>query len=170
MSNANLTPKVIAEAILNNLGSKSNVVSVAYCITRLRMSVKDIDSVQKDAIKKTEGVMGLVVQGNNLQIVLGPGRVTKVAEEMGKLTGIKPGEVDDAEVRRQEIKQKNSTPFKLLLKKISNIFIPLIPAFIACGLVSGINNLIVKLNPGFAQSAAGGIFGVIGGAARYFSD
>lgn len=164
MSSTNLTPKGIAEAILQNVGGKANVTSIAYCMTRLRMSVKDMDLVQKDNLKKTEGVMGLVVQDNNLQVVLGPGRVTKVAEETGKLTGIKVGEVDDAEVRRQEIKQKNSTPFKLLLKKISNIFIPLIPAFIACGLVSGINNLIVKLNPAFAQTPAGGVFGVIGGA------
>lgn len=159
-----LSPKQIAEGIVEKVGGKDNISSVAYCMTRLRLTLRDNSKVSKDELKKVEGVISLVEQGDQLQVVLGPGRVTKVAEETGKITGIKIGEVDEAEVLRNEIKQKNATPFKLLLKKISNIFIPLIPAFIACGLVMGINNLIVKFNPVFAKTPIGGIFGVIGGA------
>ena len=118
----------------------------------------------KEAIKKVEGVLGLVEQLGQLQIILGPGRVTKVGNELGKITGIQVGEVDEAKLRKAEINAKNSTPFKNLLKKISNIFIPLIPAFIACGLVMGINNIVIKFNPAFATSTVGGILSVIGGS------
>jgi PTS system sucrose-specific IIC component len=124
----------------------------------------DATKADKEAIKKVEGVLGLVEQLGQLQIILGPGRVTKVGNELGTITGIQVGEVDEAKLRKAEINAKNSTPFKNLLKKISNIFIPLIPAFIACGLVMGINNIVIKFNPAFATSSVGGILSVIGGS------
>lgn len=167
MSTTILSPKQIAEQLLKNLGDKENIISLAYCMTRLRVSVNDTSLVEKEAIKKIDGVLGFVEQDNQMQIVLGPGKVTKVANELEKITGIKVGELDEASIRREEIKAKNATPFKLMLKKISSIFIPLIPAFIACGLVSGLNNIIVKANPDFAATTVGGILGVIGGAVTY---
>ncbi|WP_078697164.1 PTS transporter subunit EIIC [Caloramator quimbayensis] len=157
-------PNQIAEQILKKVGNKQNIISIAYCMTRLRLTVKDLSLVQKEELKKTEGVLGLVEQDNQVQIILGPGRVVKVANEMSLLTGLKVGELDEAAIRKEEIKAKNSTPFKNLLKKISNVFIPLIPAFIACGLVMGINNILSKFNPEFAKTTFGGILGVIGGA------
>ncbi len=167
MANSNITPEVLANQIIKNLGGKDNLASVAYCMTRLRVVAHDNEKVNKKAIKETEGVLGLVEQDDQLQIILGPGRVTKVAQEVAKITGLSLGEVDEAEIRKAEIKAKNDTSFKRLLKKISNVFIPLIPAFIACGLVMGINNMIVKANPDFAKSLTGGIFGIIGSAVFY---
>jgi sucrose PTS system EIIBCA or EIIBC component len=161
MANSN-QPRVIAEAILEKLGGKGNLASVAYCMTRLRVVLKDASLANKDGIKKIEGVMGLVEQGGQIQIILGPGRVTKVANEVGEITGLKIGEVDEATVRREEIKAKNNTPFKNLLKKISSIFIPLIPAFIGCGLVTGILNILVKFDAGFAATPTAKILVIIG--------
>jgi sucrose PTS system EIIBCA or EIIBC component len=161
MANSN-QPRAIAEAILEKIGGKDNLASVAYCMTRLRVVVKDSGLVNKEGLKKVEGVMGLVEQGGQLQIILGPGRVTKVANEVGALTGLKIGEVDEATVRREEIKAKNNTPFKNLLKKISNVFIPLIPAFIGCGLVTGILNILVKFDAGFAATPTAKILVIIG--------
>lgn len=167
MSTSNLSPKVIAENILDKVGGKENVSSVAYCMTRLRMGIVDDSKANKEEIKKIEGVLGLVEQGGQLQIILGPGRVAKVATAFGDITGIKVGELDEAKVRKEEIKAKNATPFKLLLKKISSIFIPLIPAFIACGLVTGILNIVLKYNPGFGAGPTGGILKIIGNAVFY---
>ncbi|QAT41143.1 PTS transporter subunit EIIC [Clostridium sp. JN-9] len=167
MSTSNLSPKVIAENILDKVGGKENVSSVAYCMTRLRMGIVDDSKVSKEEIKKIEGVLGLVEQGGQLQIILGPGRVAKVATAFGEISGIKVGELDEAKVRKEEIKAKNATPFKLVLKKISNIFIPLIPAFIACGLVTGILNIVLKFNPGFGAGATGGILKIIGNSVFY---
>ena len=161
MANSN-QPRVIAEAILEKIGGKGNLASVAYCMTRLRVVLKDSSLANKDGIKKIEGVMGLVEQGGQLQIILGPGRVTKVANEVGDITGLKIGEVDEATVRREEIKAKNNTPFKNILKQISSIFIPLIPAFIGCGLVMGILNILVKFDAGFAATPTAKILVIIG--------
>jgi sucrose PTS system EIIBCA or EIIBC component len=133
-------------------------------MTRLRLGVADSEKVDNDAVKKIEGVMGVTEMGGQIQIILGPGRVIKVAEEFSKLTGVKIGELDEAQVRRDEIKAKNATPFKNLLKKISNIFIPLIPAFIACGLIQGLNNILIKSDPNFVNTSFGGILGLIGSA------
>lgn len=164
MSNTNLQPIIIAQNILKCVGGTENISSIAYCMTRLRITVVDPEKTDKEGIKKIEGVLGLNEQLGQLQIILGPGRVTKVGNELGKITGIQVGEVDEAKLRKQEINAKNSTPFKNLLKKISNIFISLIPAFIACGLVMGINNVVIKFNPGFATTTVGGILTVIGGS------
>ncbi|MCX7695360.1 MAG: PTS transporter subunit EIIC [Caloramator sp.] len=164
MSNQNLSPRQLAQDILLNVGGKENIKSVAYCMTRLRIETNDLSKVDEKTIRALNGVLGFVKQDNQIQVILGPGRVIKVAKEVSEITGLELGEVDEAAVKKEEIKRKNSTPFKNLLKKISNIFIPLIPAFIACGLVMGINNIIVKFNPEFAKTTIGGIFGVIGGA------
>ncbi len=107
--------------------------------------------------------MGVVQQQDQLQIILGPGRVNKVTEEFEKLCGIqieavtKEVEFGDGSKLREEIKEKNTTLFKLFLKKLSNIFIPLIPAFIACGLVTAILNIVLKLDPAFAETIIGGL-------------
>lgn len=114
--------------------------------------------------------MGVVQQQNQLQIILGPGRVNKVTEEFEKLCGIqieavtKEVEFGDGSKLREEIKEKNATPFKLFLKKLSNIFIPLIPAFIACGLVTAILNIVLKLDPAFAETTIGGLLKIAGNA------
>jgi sucrose PTS system EIIBCA or EIIBC component len=159
-----LSPRDIAQQIYHLVGEKQNISQVAHCMTRLRLNLLDITPVKTDQIKKIEGVMGVVEQGGQIQIILGPGRVNKVAEEFSQISGVKVGELDEAAARKAEINAKNATPFKLFLKKLSNIFIPLIPAFIACGLVTALFNIVVKANPGFAAGTFGGIFKVAGNA------
>lgn len=167
MASSNVSPRQLAEQILELVGGKENLVSVTYCMTRLRVSVADLETVKEDELKKLDDVLGCVGQDNQIQIVLGPGRVTKVANELSSITGMKIGGLDEAKVRREEIKAKNTTSFKNLLKKISSIFIPLIPAFIACGLVQGISNILSEVNPEFANTTVGGILVVIGTAVFY---
>ena len=119
MASSNVSPKHLAEEILELIGGKENLVTVAYCMTRLRSTVADLGKVKEDELKKLDGVLGYVGQGNQVQIILGPGRVTKVANELSSMTGIKVGELDEAKIRKEEIKAKTATPFKNLLKKIS---------------------------------------------------
>lgn len=164
MADTGVTIKQIVEKILEKAGGKENITSLAYCMTRLRLGLADLEKADKNGLEKIEGVMGVVEQGSQIQVVLGPGRVVKVAEELSKITGIKAGELDEAQVRKSEMKAKNATPINNLLKKIANIFIPLIPAFIACGLVLGLNNIMAKLDPNFPTTTFGGILGLIGNA------
>lgn len=166
MSNSEAT-KNLAETIVDKLGGKGNITSMFYCMTRLRATVADLGSADLEGLKKVEGIMGVTEQGGQIQVVLGPGKVTRVANEIGQITGIKIGEADEAELRHAEIRAKNNTPFKNLLRQISSIFIPLIPAFIGCGLVSGILNIILKINPNFGATATGNTFSIIGNAVFY---
>lgn len=159
--------KSVAEQILTDVGGKENISSVAHCMTRLRLGVNNASLCQIDHIKKIEGVLGVVEQQGQLQIILGPGRVNKVTEAFGAITGISIGEVDDAKALKEEINKKNATPFKLFLKKLSNIFIPLIPAFIACGLVTAILNIVLKIDPNYANTTIGGILKITGNAVFY---
>ncbi|MBV1710099.1 MAG: PTS glucose/sucrose transporter subunit IIB, partial [Erysipelothrix sp.] len=82
--------KKIASALLELVGGKSNIKSNATCMTRLRITVVDESKVNYAEIRKLEGVLG-VVEGTTVQTIFGPGKVTKVGEEMAKLTGLQLG-------------------------------------------------------------------------------
>ncbi|WP_156855204.1 PTS transporter subunit EIIC [Oceanobacillus sp. AG] len=144
----------IAKDVLQDIGGKDNVQRIAHCMTRLRLSIKDNSKVNLENLKNIDGVMG-VINDDTLQIVIGPGTVNKVAAEMSQITGLAIGEdagpdEDDltfeekAALDRQRIKSKNRTPFKNFLRKIGNIFIPLIPGLVASGIINGLANFAVN--------------------------
>ena len=139
--------KKIAQDVLFLVGGKENVASNATCMTRLRITTKDSSKVNVDEIKKIEGVMG-VVDSDTIQIVFGPGKVDKVGVEFSELTGISLGfseevNADDlAKENKADIKSKQNHPVQVFLRKIANIFVPLLPGIIAAGLINGICNVI----------------------------
>ncbi|GEK57982.1 PTS sugar transporter subunit IIC [Marinococcus halophilus] len=138
----------IAEDVLQPLGGSENIVSLYNCMTRVRLNVRDPEKVDIEQLKKVENVMG-VVEEDTIQIVVGPGTAGKVAAELEKITNLSAGSVqgDDHTVEdvKAGIKQRQHTPIRNFLKRIGNIFIPLIPALIASGLINGAAN--------FAQNA-----------------
>lgn len=99
------------------------------------------------AIKALDGVMGLV-EDDTMQIVLGPGKVNKVLEEFSKLTGLAKGVADESVVdaaatnKAAQKAKYESKPVQAFLKKISNVFVALLPGIIAAGLINGICNVI----------------------------
>jgi sucrose PTS system EIIBCA or EIIBC component len=142
----------LAKEIIEQLGGTENIADLASCMTRLRVKPIDYEKVNLNGFKNVDGVMG-VVEAETLQIILGPGIVTKVANEVSDLTGQNIRNVDDendnpfeglAAKTKAELKEKNATPFKLFLRRIASIFIPLIPAIVASGLIAGITNVIVR--------------------------
>lgn len=147
----------VAKEILEAVGGKNNVKTVENCMTRLRLGLVSQSNVNQEKLKAIDGVMGVIEAEGQLQVVIGPGKVNKVKAEFVKLMGdssIKSEDtLEDAKKLKDDIKKKNATPFKLALKSISNIFIPLIPAFIACGLVTAILNIILKIDPSLANSS-----------------
>ncbi|WP_051931611.1 PTS transporter subunit EIIC [Clostridium sp. KNHs214] len=157
-----LLPKQLGEKILENIGGKENVLSVTHCATRLRLVLKDKGLVDKAKLNNVNGVLSIVEQSGQFQIILGPGTAGKVANEFGKLVGLKVGEVDEVKARKEELKAKNSTHFKLFLKHLSNIFIPLIPAFVGCGVIYGSSKLLMNL--GVINKNTYAMLGVIGKA------
>lgn len=139
---ANNKMKQLCLDILDRIGNEENVVSVTHCATRLRLVISNKELVDKKALNKVEGVMGVVEQSGQLQLILGPGKAAKAASEFGTLVGKKVGVEDEIKTRKAELKAKNSTPFKMFLRHLSNIFIPLIPAFIGCGVIYGLAKIL----------------------------
>ncbi|MFF8103423.1 PTS transporter subunit EIIC [Streptomyces sp. NPDC016640] len=165
-----------AAAILPLVGGAGNVTSVAHCMTRLRLGLHDGSLVQEERLKALPAVLG-VVEDDTYQIVLGPGTVARVTPEFQALvqagrpgpaaSGRRPDAVtaEALAVRgaalRADRKTRNATPFKLVLRRIADIFVPLIPALIGCGIIAGLNGLLVNLRwlpavtPALAAVAAG---------------
>ncbi|MEV7855522.1 PTS transporter subunit EIIC [Streptomyces sp. NPDC088183] len=171
-----------AAAILPLVGGAANVGSIAHCMTRLRLGLHDRSLVDDEALKAVPAVMG-VVEDDTYQIVLGPGTVARVTPEFerlveeGRAAATAPGEATppapaSASASADELaaqgaamkaarKAKNATPFKLFLRRIANIFVPLIPALIGCGIIAGLNGLLVNLGwltsvtPALAAMASG---------------
>ncbi|NEB40710.1 PTS transporter subunit EIIC [Streptomyces sp. SID14515] len=170
--------RATAAAILPLVGGAANVASIAHCMTRLRLGLHDRSLVDDEALKALPAVMG-VVEDDTYQIVLGPGTVARVTPEFEQLVEEAreaapepapepaPGAVSAEELAAQgaaikaQRKAKNATPFKLFLRKIANIFVPLIPALIGCGIIAGLNGLLVNLEwlpavtPALAAMASG---------------
>ncbi|MDD4321189.1 MAG: PTS transporter subunit EIIC [Acidaminococcaceae bacterium] len=159
-----MTNKELALEIYRVIGPAGNILHAENCMTRLRLQLKSCN-FSKDELKKIVGVMGVSEAGPELQIVLGPGKAAKVCTEFKALlvSATKSAELGQThadifgekvgESLHAEIKAKNSTPFKLFLKKIANIFMPLIPAFIGCGLITGLLNVVLKIEPSLADAA-----------------
>ena len=166
-----MTNQELAKEILALVGGKSNVVKAGNCMTRLRLTVKDEAAVDKEKLKVLEGVLGLVDEGNSLQVVLGPGKVKKVADIFINELGVSAVADSNWQENKAALKagQKNSA-FKKGIRTIAEIFIPLIPAIIAAGLFNGFASLIGTLQ-GQEILAADGfwkavqlMFALLGGA------
>lgn len=166
-----MTNKELAQAILALTGPAENIVNAYSCMTRLRLTVK-AETFTKEELEKLPEVIGINKSGDEWQIFLGPGKATNVTTEFKALLAAQPpapaaekedaapqkdktvlpkGAIGDGRALHEEIRKKNATPGKLALKKISRIFIPIIPAFIACGLIMGILNVAFKVNPELAS-------------------
>lgn len=146
--------KKVAEQIYRYSGGLDNVESFENCMTRIRMDVSDHGLIDEQQLKEIPGVLG-VVNDEQLQVVIGPGKVNKVEAAMEAYSGNKSGERSgskraQAEERAQEVKaeakeKQKKSPFKSLLKDIANIFVPMIPAFVGSGLIAGIAAIISNL-------------------------
>lgn len=131
----------LAARILDLVGGKENINGASYCMTRLRLTLADITKADTAQLRATAGVLGVVESAGQLQVILGPGVVNKVAAEFAAIAGITLGEVQDIKATYAD---RNRTPFKLFLRKLAGIFIPLIPAIVASGMVAGLTNLAIR--------------------------
>ncbi|MBQ9479540.1 MAG: PTS transporter subunit EIIC, partial [Selenomonadaceae bacterium] len=141
-----MTNTELAAAIVQTVEA-ANILGATNCMTRLRLHLARRDQSMLDKLKALDGVLGLNIDGDELQIILGPGRATNVTNEVKALLSKTSPAIGDGKALRAELKEKNATPIKLFFKKIAGIFIPLIPGFIACGLITGCVGLAIKIDP-----------------------
>ena len=148
----------------------SNVIQATNCMTRLRLQLIEKNEFMIEALKKIDGVLGVNEDGDEVQIILGVGRATTVTSAVNKIleetNTVKVGEITigDGKALHDKIRAKNATPVKLFFKKISSIFTPLIPGFIACGLITGCVGLAIKISPELASAQIVQLLSVAGNA------
>ena len=122
-----------ASALVPLLGGRENIASAAHCATRLRLVLVDDKKIDKAAIEKLDGVKGCFSNAGQIQIIFGTGLVNKVHAEFVRHAGI--GEVSKSELT--ELAAKKLNPLQRIARLLSNIFVPIIPAIVASGLLMG---------------------------------
>ncbi len=146
--------ETIAAEIYKCVAPSSNIVSIANCMTRLRLQLLVKEDNLEEKLKKIDGVLGVHDTDEELQIILGPGKAAAVTEIFKKLAvQDSKMQIGNAEAVHEKIRAKNATPIKLLFKRIASVFIPLIPGFIACGLLTGVLAACAKIEPSMANAA-----------------
>ena len=135
-----MTNTEIAKKVIEALGGRENVNSVAHCATRLRVMVKDEAKINKDAIESLEKVQGAFFNSGQYQIIFGTGTVNKMYDEVVAL-GLPTSSKDD--MKAEAAKQGNW--FQRAIRTFGDVFVPIIPVIVATGLFMGVRGLLTAL-------------------------
>ncbi len=130
-----------AQEIADNIGGGANVVSAAHCATRLRLVIADNGKVNKEALENVDGVKGMFESNGQLQLIIGTGTVNKVYDEFLSITGA-------SAASKEEVKAAAAAKQPLyirLLKPIGDVFVPILPAIVASGLMMGLVEALAKI-------------------------
>ncbi len=145
-----------AETLIELMGGQGNIIKLTNCMTRLRVTIRDMEQVEKVKIEGLDGVLGSVTVADGIQIILGPGKAKTVADLCLKLMQGASSESPSVqnqgnnwEQNKKQMKEAHqSGHFKEAIRNIAEIFLPLIPAIIAAGLFAGVGNLLLALQEG----------------------
>lgn len=136
----------LAQALLRGIGGAGNIVRLENCMTRVRVEVSEESQLVPDKLRQLEGIKGYVKQGSQHQFIVGPGAAAKVTDAMRDLISsagiVQAGEA--VELNKAQAKAKYRAPLSDALRQLANVFIPLIPAFIASGLITGLINIVKR--------------------------
>ena len=137
----------LATDIIDLVGGKANVNSVAHCITRVRFKLKDEGKANTEAIEKLEGVIKVMQANGQYQVVVGNSKVEDVYEAVLHAGGFADGgSVDEDEGPK--------TAGAVIIDLISGIFQPMLGTFAAAGIMKGLLALITQFWPAFATDGA----------------
>ena len=131
----------VAKEVIEAVG-KDNLVAAAHCATRLRLVLKDDSKVDQAALDNNADVKGTFKSDGQYQVIIGPGDVNFVYEELIKATGLKEVSTDD--LKQIAAKDKKFNPLMALIKLLSDIFVPIIPALVAGGLLMALRNFLTS--------------------------
>lgn len=130
--------KKVAERVLKYVGP-DNIQAAAHCATRLRLVLKDDKKIDQKGLDNDPDVKGTFETDGQYQIIIGPGDVDKVYDEMVQIAHLKTATTDDL---KKVAANKKHNPILDLFKLLSDIFIPIIPALVAGGLLMALNNVL----------------------------
>lgn len=137
-----------ASQILDAIGGKENIVSAAHCATRLRLVIADNSRADKKVLENIDGVKGVFEASGQLQIIIGTGTVNKVYDEFIGLSGAEAASKEDV----KQAAASKAPWYKRAIKTLGDIFVPIIPAIVATGLLNGILGGLSKAFPAMAAS------------------
>lgn len=140
--------KKTAHEILSAIGGKDNLASAAHCATRLRLVIADNSKVNKSVLESVDGVKGVFEASGQLQIIIGTGAVNKVYDEFIKEAGIQAATKADVKAAAAS----KAPWYKRAIKSLGDIFVPIIPAIVATGLLNGLLGGLVQVFPDMAAS------------------
>ena len=143
-----LDHKKCAQEIFSHLGGRENLVSAAHCATRLRLVTVDNGKIDMKALENVDGVKGVFSSNGQLQLILGTGVVNKVYDEFLAVTGMTAAtkdEVKAAAAAAQPLPQR-------MVKAMGDVFVPILPAIVASGLMMGLVEALGHAIPSFAGS------------------
>ena len=136
----------LAKEIVKNVGGKENIIGLVHCITRLRFTLKEEGIAKDDVLKAMEGVVTVMKSGGQYQVVIG-NHVPEVFEDVMELIDLKEGSAPAAE-------QKSGRLLDRAIDVVSGIFQPILGIMAACGMLKGLNTLLVAL--GLYSAECGG--------------
>ncbi|EZP59000.1 sucrose-specific PTS transporter subunit IIBC [Exiguobacterium acetylicum] len=129
-----------AKRVLELVGGRENIITAAHCATRLRLVLHDESKVDQAALEDLDGVSGAFSSSGQYQIIFGTGTVNKVFAAFAPLAGVKVDGEEPLDVKKAASQKLN--PFARLARSLSNVFVPLIPAIVAAGLLMGLLGMI----------------------------
>ncbi len=150
-----------AEQITANIGGGSNVISAAHCATRLRLVIADNSKVNKAALENVDGVKGMFESNGQLQLIIGTGTVNKVYDEFLSVAGVSAASKDDV----KKAAASKMPWWKKILKTPGDVFVPILPAIVASGLMMGLVEALAKAIPSFADSGWFGFLDMVANTA-----
>lgn len=133
--------KKVALEVIDAVG-EDNLIAAAHCATRLRLVLRDTSKINQSALDNNDDVKGTFETNGQYQIIIGPGDVNKVYAEIVQATGVKEASTDD--LKEIATSGKKPNPVMAMVKALSDIFVPLIPALVAGGLLMAINNVLTS--------------------------
>ena len=160
--------KAMAAGIIKQAGGADNIVSATHCMTRLRLVLRDRSKFDTDAVKQVPGVLNVIIQNGEYQVVIGQD-VPDLYEEVVKIDGIQAGgSVQDDEAAAKDLAQDHGNIGNAILSFIGGTFSPVIPVLVAGGLTGAVLSLLTNVFGVSAESGTYTIFYAINQATFYF--
>ena len=153
-----------AQEIYDLVGKRENLVSAAHCATRLRLVTNDNSKVDMKKLEDVDGVKGVFSSNGQLQIIIGTGTVNKVYDEFLSISGMTAATKADVKAAAAA---KQPLPFRLV-KALGDVFVPILPAIVAAGLIMGLLEGMTKIWPEMAESGTYTVFHLFSNAAFVF--
>lgn len=129
----------IAEELIDAVGGRENVHSVAHCATRLRIMVNDKGNIDQEKVESINKVKGAFFNSGQYQIIFGTGTVNKVYEEV---SGLDIESMSASEQKKEAV--KSGSAFQRAIRKFGDVFVPIIPVLVATGLFMGLRGLVMQ--------------------------